>query len=256
MTDLGVAVGIGPALFLVVAGVAAGAVATAGGIASLVSYPALLLVGVPALPANVVNIVAFAVCGPGSALTSRRELRTVRGSLLRGLPLAVGGAVVGSLLLVFTPPGAFSRVVPFLVLAGPAAMLAQPWLTAIRSRRESRLPVAGWSAIGLVCVYAGYFGAGSGVLMLATILLALDPRLPEANALKNVLVGTTAIAATITLALSGPVDWSLVIPLAAGLFGGSMLGPVIARRISPVVLRYTIAVLSVALAVELWLRSS
>ena len=76
MTDLGVAVGIGPALFLVVAGVAAGAVATAGGIASLVSYPALLLVGVPALPANVVNIVAFAVCGPGSALTSRRELRT------------------------------------------------------------------------------------------------------------------------------------------------------------------------------------
>jgi uncharacterized protein len=245
---------VGPLLFLVVAGVLAGALATAGGIASLVSYPALLLVGVPALPANVVNIVAFAVCGPGSALTSRRELGTVRRSLLRGLPLAAGGAVAGSLLLVFTPAAGFARVVPFLVLAGPLALVAQPWLTARRPGLGSGVSAAGWVLIGLVSVYAGYFGAGSGVLMLATVLLALDPRLLQANALKNTLVGVTALAATVTLVLTGPVEWAFVVPLAAGLFGGSLLGPLIARRIPPVVMRSVVVVLGVALAVELWVH--
>ena len=61
-------------VLLVGAGALAGTVGTAGGITSLISYPALLAVGVPPLPANVTNIVALVACGPGSALASRPEL--------------------------------------------------------------------------------------------------------------------------------------------------------------------------------------
>jgi uncharacterized protein len=238
---------------LVAAGLVAGTVATAGGIASLVSFPALLLAGLPPLPADVVNLVAFVVCGPGSALTSRRELRTLGVPLRRGVPVAATGAVVGSLLLVVTPPGAFGHVAPFLVLAAAAGLVAQPWLTAHRDRHP-RLDVLTWPSIGAVGIYAGYFGAGSGILLLTAALVFVDPRLPQANALKNILVGATAVAAAVVLVLTAPVDWWAVVPLAVGLLGGSTVGPLVARRIPVTVLRRTLVVLSVALAVVLWLH--
>ena len=65
---------LGEASFLLITGIVAGVVGSGGGITSLVSYPALLAVGIPPLPANVVNLVAAAAIGPGSAVTSRREL--------------------------------------------------------------------------------------------------------------------------------------------------------------------------------------
>ncbi|MCD2192166.1 sulfite exporter TauE/SafE family protein [Actinomycetospora endophytica] len=238
---------------LVVAGLVAGTVATAGGIASLVSYPALLLAGLPPLPADVANLIAFVVCGPGSSLTSRRELRTMGTALRRGVPVAAGGAVVGAFLLVVTPPGAFGHVAPFLVLAAGAGLALQPWLTGHRDRHP-RLARLTWPSIGAVGIYAGYFGAGSGILLLTAALIFVDARLPQANALKNILVGATAIAAAGVLVLTAPVEWWAVVPLAIGALGGSTLGPLVARRVPVTVLRWTLVALSVALAVELWLH--
>jgi hypothetical protein len=144
--------------FLLLAGVVAGAVGSAGGITSLVSYPALLAVGVPALPANATNLVAGAACWPGAALTSRREMAGAGSYLRRGLPVAALGAAVGAVLLLVTPAGAFAVIVPYLVAAGSVALLAQPVLTrAVRGRRgHALLP------IGLIAVYGGYFGAARG----------------------------------------------------------------------------------------------
>jgi len=62
---------------LIAAGVAAGVVGTAGGITSSVSYPVLLAVGLPSLPANIANNVALVACWPGSALASQPELSVV-----------------------------------------------------------------------------------------------------------------------------------------------------------------------------------
>ncbi|TCK26797.1 sulfite exporter TauE/SafE family protein [Pseudonocardia endophytica] len=236
---------------LVLAGVVAGTVATAGGIASLVSYPALLLAGLPPLPADIVNAVAFVVCGPGSTLTSRRELREVRGSLAAGLPVAAGGAAVGAVLLLVTPPEAFARVAPFLVLTGAAGLALQPWLTAQRGRRRG-MAVLTWPTVGAVSVYAGYFGAGSGIMLLTTLLVFVDRRMPEANALKNLLVAAAAAASTVVLALTAPVEWWAVLPLAAGLVVGSMAGPLVARRIPARVMRWILVPLSVGLAAALW----
>ena len=129
---------------LVAAGVLAGTVGAAGGVTSLVSYPALLAVGVPPLPANVVNLVAAVACWPGSALTSRRELAGAQGSLRRGLPIAAAGSAVGALLLLNTSPGAFTRIVPFLVAAGSLALLVQPWLSTVIARKGENRRAAVW----------------------------------------------------------------------------------------------------------------
>src|SRR5579875_1953714 len=182
---------LGDTLLLLAAGLLAGIVGTAGAITSLVSFPALLIAGVPALGANIANIVAITTTWPGSALSSRPELLG-RASWVRryGTVAGLGGAI-GTALLLFTPGGAFRAVVPFLVAAGAVALLATPWLrrlsgAGLAARRDPPWMAA---ALLLISVYNGYFGAGSGVMMLALLLIASDDRLPVANALKNMLVG-------------------------------------------------------------------
>lgn len=244
----------GSAALLLAAGVMAGIVGTAGGITSLVSYPALLAVGVPALPANVASLIAGVACWPGSLLVSQRELTGSRRFLTRGLPVAAVGAGAGSGLLLTTPPGVFARVVPWLVVAGSVALLAQPWLTARRARRAH--PTAGWTLLGVgtVSIYGGYFGAGSGVMMLALLLVLVDARFPSANASKNMLIGAGGAASAVLLIVAGPVDWRAVTPLAIGLFAGSLIGPRVASRVPASVVRWAVAGLGLVLAVRLWLE--
>jgi uncharacterized protein len=243
-------------LFLVGAGAVAGLVGTAGGITSLVSYPALLLAGVAPLQANIANLVALVACWPGSAVASRPELRGQGPWLRRWGIVAAAGGIAGSVLLLNTPSGVFGRVVPFLVAAGSLALLFQPWLAARPAWQDGDgrgrallLPVG----LLTLSVYNGYFGAGSGVLILALLLLTTDPHLATANALKNMVVGAATITSAGLFAILTRVDWAAVAALAAGLFAGSLAGPWVARRLPPAVLRWLVALTGLALAVHLWL---
>jgi uncharacterized protein len=235
------------------AGVLAGIVGTAGGITSLVSYPALLLAGVPALQANVVNIIAIVACWPGAALASRPELAGRGAWLGRWSLVAVLGGAAGAVLLLSTPPGLFSQVVPFLVAAGSLALLCQPRLRSLGAPSSG----SSWGRLLLPCAlaalsaYNGYFGAGSGVLLLTLMLVAVEPRIAQANALKNMLLGPSEITASVLIAILSPVDWAAVAPLAAGLFLGSTIGPWVARRTPAAVLRWLIALAGLGLAVHL-----
>jgi uncharacterized membrane protein YfcA len=83
------------AMLIAAAGMLSGIVGTAGGITSLISYPALLAVGVPALPANVANIVALVACWPGSALASRPELQGKAAWLRRWAWVSAAGGAIG-----------------------------------------------------------------------------------------------------------------------------------------------------------------
>jgi uncharacterized protein len=247
--------GIGEFLFLLAAGAVAGVVGTAGGITSLVSYPAILAVGVPPLAADVANLVALVACWPGAALGSRRELTGAGPWLARFLPLAGAGAAGGAVLLLTTPPGVFSRVVPYLVAVGSVALLAQPALTA-RFRATRRRGALTVPLVALLSVYSDYFGAGAGVLFLAVLLVLVDDRFPEANAMKNMLNGACTVTAALVLAAGGPVPWAVVVPTAVGMFAGSTVGPVVARHLPAVVIRWAVAALGLALAVRLALAPS
>jgi uncharacterized membrane protein YfcA len=238
---------------LVLAGTVAGLIGSAGGITSLVSYPALLAVGLPALSANIANNVALVGCWPGSALASRPELHGKAPWLWRWTGVAATGAAAGSGLLLVTPSGVFARVVPFLVAAG--SLVFEPRL---RSWRQSRgtpnhklaLP-AGLLALS---VYNGYFGAGAGVMILTLLLVLVDRHLPTANALKNMLIGAAAVASAMIFVLFGSVNWSAAAPLALGMLAGSRVGPLVARRLPANLLRHLIVLLGMALAIYLWLH--
>jgi uncharacterized protein len=245
-------IGAADVVLVASAGVLAGIVGTAGGITSLISYPALLAVGVPALAANVANIVALVACGPGAALASRPELAGRAGWVARWFLAAVAGGTAGAFLLLLTPAGSFSRIVPYLVAIGSVALLVQPRVSALRDgqwRGNTGLLLSG---LLLISAYSGYFGAGSGVLTLALILFTVDSHLARANALKNVIVGVATAISALILLLAGPVDWTVVLPLAVGLFVGSLIGPKVARRVPARVLRWLVVLVGLGLAAWLW----
>ena len=112
-----------------------------------------------------------------------------------------------------------------------------------------------WSAtiaVALISVYGGYFGAGSGVMLLAATLVLTSRRIAEANASKNMYLGAGGVASALILTTAAPVPWTSVAVLAGGLLVGSLVGPLLARRLPAGILRWAAAILGFALAVILF----
>jgi uncharacterized protein len=236
-------------LFLLGAGVVAGIIGTAGGITSLVAYPALLVAGLPALAANVTNSVALLGSGVGSALRAGPDLDGHGRTLRAWVPWMVAFSLGGAVLLVVTPGSAFARIVPFLVAAGSVILLLQPLIDRRRDAAgagPNRIAVA--LAGAAVAIYNGYFGAGAGILFIALMLLTTEPVLHRANALKNVILVASDTLPAVVFGLFGTVVWHAVWPLGIGSLVGGLIGPSVARRVPARVLRVLIAACGLALA--------
>jgi Predicted permeases len=243
---------VGAFLMLVAAGVAAGLSGSIAGLASLFSYPALLAVGLPATAANVTNTVALAFSSMGSAAGSGPELAGQGPTVRRFALVTLVGGATGAGLLLLTPPGAFERIVPFLVGGASVVLLLQPRIrTVAEESGRHRTGVGVVAGLFAVSVYGGYFGAAAGVLMLALLLVGLPVSLLQGNALKNVLLGLANGIAAVGFAGFGPVQWWAVLPLAIGLLAGAGSGPAVARRLPTAVLRVGIALAGIGLAVAL-----
>ncbi|MBO3750256.1 sulfite exporter TauE/SafE family protein [Streptosporangiaceae bacterium NEAU-GS5] len=225
------------------AGLAAGVVSTVVSLASIVSYPALLAVGIAPLAANVTNTVSLVFTGVGAAIGSRPELAGQRHHVVRLSGISLVGGATGATLLLLTPAGAFERIAPLLIAGASLLLIRRP-----RPRPHGRLLYA---ALFVVATYVGYFGAAGGVLMLAVLSAMFDKTPARINAIKNVLSGFANAVAAIGFALFGPVVWWAVAPLAAGFLIGGWLGPKIARRLPGQSLRYLAAACGLAVAGKL-----
>ena len=240
-------------LLLVCAGLAGGLAGSIAGLASVVSYPALLAVGLGPVAANVTNTVALVFSGIGSILGSRPELQ---GQAVRVRQLAVAavlGSAVGATLLLLTPSGTFEQIAPWLIGVSSLAILVRPRVRAAEQGADEH----GGAGTGLVAgifligIYTGYFGAAAGVMLLAILLVATDDTLARSNALKNVLLAIANVAAALGFVFLGPVHWDSVAPLALGLLAGARLGPIVVRHSNAGVLRALVGVAGLALAAKL-----
>jgi uncharacterized membrane protein YfcA len=240
-------------LLLVPAGVAAGISGSVAGLASLVSYPALLALGLPPVVANVSNTVALVFGGVGSVSASRIELA---GRARRIMPLAaatIAGGALGGLLLMLAPAASFTYIVPWLIAGASAAVLLP---RRIRPRTQHRLhPPLLYVGTTLIGVYGGYFGAASGVLLLALMLAMTDDTLPQIAAARNLLLGLANAVASLVFVGYGSVNWRAALPLALGFLIGGRVGPRITRQAPARPLRLAIALGGLGLAVELAWRA-
>lgn len=237
-------------LLLVVAGVTGGLAGSIAGLASVATYPALLAVGLGPVAANVTNTVSLMAYTAGSVTGSRPELTGQAPRVRRLGAAALLGGATGCGLLLLTSETTFERIAPLLIAGASLAILARP--------RPRPQPASGhgdgaWLPAGvyLVGIYGGYFGAASGVIMLALLLLGTGEALARANGLRNVLLGFANGVASIGFALLAPVEWLAIVPLALGLFAGGRLGPVVVRHAPAGALRGLIGLAGLTLAVVL-----
>jgi uncharacterized membrane protein YfcA len=241
------------AALLFVAGIGGGLCGSIAGLASLSTYPALLLIGLPPVAANVTNTVALVFNGVGSVSASLPELSGQRAALKRLVPTAVVGGTAGAALLLSIPAEGFENVVP-LLLAASAVLIALPQRdrAANAPRGAARTLLEGLAVLA-ICVYGGFFGAAAGVLMLALFLRIGSDSLAHANATKNVVLGVANGVAALIFIACAPIHWLAVVPLGAGCLVGSRFGPVIVRRAPATPLRLVVAGAGLALAVKLGL---
>ncbi len=249
--------GLAQIVLLAAAGFVAGAINAAAGGGSLVSFPALILVGYPPLTANITNNVAVA---PGYVTGATGYRQGLRGQWNRILPLTLVcfvGSLVGVGLILISSQRAFESVVPFLVLAACALLAAQPWLGKwLGDRSGGQERPGAWALAGqaLAAVYGGYFSAALGVAVLALLGLSFDDTLQRLNALKAFLQLVIGVVSAVGFALLSDVAWAAVAIVAPAAVIGGEVGARLAQKVSDRVLRAGIIAYGVAAAVWLFLR--
>ncbi|KRM87106.1 hypothetical protein FD19_GL001258 [Lacticaseibacillus thailandensis DSM 22698 = JCM 13996] len=244
-------------LYLLAAGIAAGLSSSMAGLASIVSYPALLSLGVPPVSANVTNTAALVFTGIGSTASSTKELGQHKKVTIKATVLALIGGIIGSLILVVAPASSFKRIVPFLILFAALLMVfSGRGQMGKRSQldQQSLLSRGGANvAMLLVGLYTGYFGASAGVIMLA-IMATNDLDFPVNNAIKNFASLIANFVAFIVYIFTANIYWSMVLPLGIGLFIGGYVGPMLVRHIPALIMRRVIIGLAFVLAGYLFVQ--
>jgi uncharacterized membrane protein YfcA len=250
-------------VLLALAGLVAGTVNAVAGGGSLVSFPALLAAGYPAVDANVTNTVSLWPGYLSGGLAYRDDLRAQRDRVVALAVTAALGGAAGTVLLLVAPPGVFEAVVPFLVLVAVALLAVQPQVAA-RVRRRSELAEGGRTrpdhlGVGLhastfaAATYGGYFGGGLGVILLAVLAIFLPEDLTRLNGVKNALSLVVNTVALVGFGLFGPVAWVAVAVVGPASLAGGVLGGRLARRVSATVLRRVVVVWGTAVALRLLL---
>jgi uncharacterized membrane protein YfcA len=245
------------------AGFGAGILTSSVGVASLLSFPILVAVGLPPVTANVTNTVGLVPGGLGGAAGYRDELREAPALTRRIVLLTGASGAVGAVLLLALPPGVFEAIVPWLILATCVVVGLQPrisaWLAARRARagREHELRTAlSPPAVGFVLltgVYGGYFGAGAGVMMIATLALSLDIDLRVISGIRTTSLLASNLVAAVIFTFVADVDWSAVALLAVSSIVGGYVGARLARRMPARLLRGLVVVSGVTASVAMLL---
>lgn len=242
---------------LFIAALIAGVINSVAGGGSLISFPALVAFGVPAIPANATNTAALWPGTLSSAFAYSRDTKLYRDLILPLIiPSALGG-LLGAFVLVITPPEWFDLIVPFLVLFATL-------LFAFRDQFNQWFDLGGSeesvSALGrvwgflfqlFVATYGGYFGAGIGILMLGSLSVMGLRDIHRMNGLKTILGTMINVIAFCFFALKNLVVWDWALWMTLGAILGGYIGARTAKRVDQ---RYIRAfVIGVGLVVSVWL---
>jgi uncharacterized protein len=232
--------------------------AVAGG-GSFVSFPALVLVGVPPISASATNTMAL---WPGSVASTgayRRELGAQRSNIILFSIVSLIGGLLGALLLLYTREAVFKQLIPYLLLGATLVFIASPWLTRKAralggSLANSPLQRAGVMGLYLlIAIYGGFFGAGLGILTLAVLALLGQDQIHEMNALKTLQAVMVNGIAVVTFIFAGIIQWPVVLVMIVGAIGGGYGGAAVARRVKPLYVRQLVIVISVVMTIYFFL---
>jgi len=225
-------------LGLIIAAAAGGAINAVAGGGTLVTFPALLVFGTPPIIANATSTLALVIGTSGGIYGYRKHLDPIRPWLWRFAPVSAIGGLIGAVLLTCTSNKTFSKLVPFLILFATVLFLVQGTFRRVaklgtEASREGRHPAVGGAILFqlAMAIYGGYFGAGIGILMLASLGIIGLSDIHEMNTLKTILASLINLIAAVWFILAGLVHWPKAGVMTAGALLGYFLGSHYAQRI-------------------------
>lgn len=245
------------ALAVILAGIAAGTINTIVGSGTLVTFPTLVLLGVPPVTANISNNLGLVPGSFTAAWGYRGEMVGARDDLRRIVPASLVGGVLGALLVLVLDPAWFRAIVPVLIGLGILLVVFGKRLNAWASRHHEADSARRWrllqGGVGAAGVYGGYFGAAQGVILMGILSSLTDHPLQRLNGYKNVCASVVnSVAAVVFLALAwSQIHWVAVGLIAIGSVIGGVIGSTVGRRIPPDVLRAVIVVVGLIAIVRL-----
>jgi uncharacterized membrane protein YfcA len=234
-----------------IAALLAGAVNALAGGGTLITFPVLTFLGVPAVSASITNTVALSPGYLGGTLAQANDLRHQKNRLWMLMPASILGGILGGFFLLATGEKLFNELIPYLILLASILLAVQDsvrgWL--LKKNHSSNLEKIAWLPVGLASIYGGYFGAGLSVIILSALGVTIEDSLTRLNALKQAVAFAVNIAAAIFFLFSGQVLWTVALVMAVGALIGGSLGGKLAGKIKPSTLRWTVVTIGVMVSI-------
>ena len=234
--------------------------AVAGG-GTLITFPVLILFGVPPVVANATSTLALVMGTSGSLYGFRARIQEVRPWFKTFIPVSLLGGWIGSYLLTTGSEQSFARLVPLLVLFATLLFMLQGVMrrrvahhfVVEMSGPAGRMPFL-WAVIFqfLVSVYGGYFGAGIGILMLASLGFLGFADIHGMNTLKNVLGSLINLVAAVWFTACGLIDWPIMGVMMVGAVAGYFVGATYSQRLSQERVRHLITAIGLIITVVMF----
>jgi uncharacterized protein len=239
----------------------AGALNSVAGGGSFLSFPALVLTGVPPINANATNTMALWPGTLASVGAYRRELeREGRRMLIPLIITGLVGGLLGAVILLKTPQATFLRLIPYLLASATLLFAVSGRISRwVRSRsshvNNPRIAMLGGAFIQLcIAVYIGFFGAGAGILMLAMFAVLGVESIHTMNAYKTVLATVCNGIAVITFIVAGAIMWKQAMLMLAAASVGGYFGAYFAQKMNPLYVRYLVIATGAAMSVYFFMR--
>jgi len=236
------------------AALAAGIVNAIAGGGTLITFPVLTALGIPAVAANVTNTVALCPGYLGGTLGQWNDLKGQQRRIRLLVPFAIAGGIAGGILLIITGEKLFRELVPFLILFASLLLAIQEPLRKYITKRVSVNSYRAHQNLSIAtffpaAIYGGYFGAGLGVITISALGLFIEDNLTRLNALKQLLSLCVNVAAAIFFLFSGQVFWLVAAIMAVLALLGGTIGGKLAGKIKPSALRWLIVTIGVIVAI-------
>lgn len=247
-------------VILFLAALFAGAINAVAGGGSFLSFPSLLLVGIPPVNANATSTVALWPGQPASVWAYRREIQHIPRRVFIPLTLTgIVGGIAGAYVLLITPQMTFLHLVPWLLLAATLIFTLSGSITGWLGRRHSQPHAAFTSIHGVVlqlalAFYLGYFGAGAGILMLAMLALLGMDNIHAMNALKAWLTAVSNGVAMLLFIYHRAVYWPEAVLMVVGSVLGGYFGAYFAQKTKPAHVRQIVIVIGFGMTIYFFVR--
>jgi len=249
-------------IVLFFAGMLASALNSVAGGGSFISFPALLVLGIPPVNANTTNTVALWPGSIASVGAYRREFESNWQTLVPLLLVSLLGGIAGAMLLLNTPQATFARLLPFLLAMATLLLAFSRRITRVVRERKMGSSMSPRTANALVLmlqffigVYGGFFGGGIGIMMLAIMSLQGMDNLHAMNGVKTLLAVVINGLAVLIFVMAGTVYWPECLVLLGGAVVGGYGGAYLAQRFDSEQVRKFIIGVGILMTVYFFVRT-